>query len=394
MDRLEAAGRTVVLAGWDGRARGALAVADTLKAGAPAALAELAAMGLELVMLTGDNASTARSVAASAGISRVRAEVLPDGKADEIRRLQQEGRVVAMVGDGVNDAPALVQADLGIALGTGTDVAIESADVTLLSADLDGVATAIRLARRTYLTILQNLGWAFGYNAAAIPLAALGLLNPVVAGAAMGLLERVGGRQQPAAAPLRAGREGDPAGLPAARCGPDVGPPPAAHGGADGAGRRSVALAWMAPVVLLALAVGVTRWAEAPGPTIDRTVYLDLPAAAAAAPVGAAGAGGGAGNPPGVPGPDRIVVGRGERVRLVFVNPGAAPMGAVIGLPPGAGGPAGAPHLEVGPGSVRSLTRVFARPGDVAVGWYRSGPDRVGPLATLVVEAARPAGGA
>jgi len=184
-ERLEGEGKTAIFAGWDGRVRGVLAVADTLKADAPAAVAELRAMGIEVVMITGDNARTAASIAAQVGIGRVLAEVLPADKVDEVRRLQSEGRTVAMVGDGINDAPALVQADLGIAIGTGTDVAIESSDITLLSGDLHGVATAIRLSRRTFRTILQNLGWAFGYNLAALPLAVVGALNPIIAGAAM-----------------------------------------------------------------------------------------------------------------------------------------------------------------------------------------------------------------
>jgi cation-transporting ATPase V/Cu+-exporting ATPase len=184
-DELEGEGKTAILAGWDGRVRGVLGVADTLKDGAPAAVAELSAMGIAVVMITGDNRRTAESIAAAVGIDRVLAEVLPQDKVDEVRRLQTEGRVVAMVGDGVNDAPALVQADLGIAIGTGTDVAIESSDITLLSADLEGVATAIRLSRRTFRAILQNLGWAFAYNVVLIPVAAIGLLNPILAGAAM-----------------------------------------------------------------------------------------------------------------------------------------------------------------------------------------------------------------
>jgi P-type E1-E2 ATPase len=184
-ERLEADGKTAVLAGWDGAARGVLAVADTVKPNAAAVVAELGAMGIACVMITGDNRPTAEAIAAEVGIDRVIAEVLPQDKVAEVRRLQAEGRVVAMVGDGINDAPALVQADLGIAIGSGTDVAIESSDITLLSADLDGVPTAIRLSRRTFRTILQNLGWAFGYNVAAIPLAIAGALNPVIAGVAM-----------------------------------------------------------------------------------------------------------------------------------------------------------------------------------------------------------------
>jgi cation-transporting ATPase V len=187
VERLEQDAKTVVLAGWDGEVRGVLAVADTLKDGAADLVARLHGMGLEVAMLTGDNDRTAQAIAGRVGIDRVLAEVLPDDKVGEVARLQREGRVVAMVGDGVNDAPALVQADLGIAIGTGTDVAIEASDLTLLRGDLAGVATAIQLSRRTYRTIVQNLAWAFGYNVAAIPLAALGLLSPIVAGAAMAL---------------------------------------------------------------------------------------------------------------------------------------------------------------------------------------------------------------
>ena len=186
-ERLEAEGRTAVLAGWDGNVRGVLAVADTLKDGAPAAVARLRGMGLEVAMITGDNPRTAEAIARQAGIDEVMAEVLPEDKAAEVSRLQRGGEVVAMVGDGVNDAPALVRADLGIAIGTGTDVAIESSDLTLLGSELDGVPTAIELSRRTDRTIRQNLGWAFAYNLAALPLAAFGLLDPMIAGAAMAL---------------------------------------------------------------------------------------------------------------------------------------------------------------------------------------------------------------
>jgi len=182
---LEAAGRTAVLVGWDGQVQGVLGAADTLKPNAAAVVHQLHELGLAVAMLTGDNAATARAIATQAGVDQVLAEVLPDQKVAEIQRLQRQGHVVAMVGDGINDAPALVQADLGIAIGTGTDVAIESSDITLLSGDLAGVVTALVLSRRTLRTIYQNLGWAFGYNTAAIPLAALGLLNPIVAGVAM-----------------------------------------------------------------------------------------------------------------------------------------------------------------------------------------------------------------
>jgi Cu+-exporting ATPase len=183
----EERGHTAVVGGWDGEARAVFVVADTVKPSSREAISRLRALGLTPILLTGDNATTARSVASEVGIDEVIAEVLPSEKADVVRRLQAEGRVVAMVGDGVNDAPALAQADLGLAIGTGTDVAIEASDLTLVSGDLNAAPDAIRLSRATLRTIKQNLGWAFGYNVAAIPLAAAGLLNPVIAGLAMAL---------------------------------------------------------------------------------------------------------------------------------------------------------------------------------------------------------------
>jgi Cu+-exporting ATPase len=183
----EARGRTAVLVAADGAVCAVLAVADTIKPTSADAVAQLRALGLTPVLLTGDNATTARAVAAELGIDEVIAEVLPADKAGVVRRLQAEGRVVAMVGDGVNDAPALAQADLGLAIGTGTDVAIEASDLTLVSGDLRAAADAIRLSRATLRTIRQNLAWAFGYNIAALPLAVLGLLGPLVAGGAMAL---------------------------------------------------------------------------------------------------------------------------------------------------------------------------------------------------------------
>ncbi|MGN9764847.1 heavy metal translocating P-type ATPase [Micromonospora sp. SD12] len=181
----EAEGRTAVLAGWDGRARGVLAVADVVRPTSRAAIAQLRALGLTPVLLTGDNTTVARAVAAELGIDEVVAEVLPADKVDVVRRLQDEGRTVAMVGDGVNDAAALAQADLGLAMGSGTDVAIEASDLTLVRGDLMAAVDAIRLARRTLGIIKGNLFWAFAYNVAALPLAAAGLLNPMIAGAAM-----------------------------------------------------------------------------------------------------------------------------------------------------------------------------------------------------------------
>jgi Cu+-exporting ATPase len=185
IEEQESLGRTVVAAGWDGSVQIVVAVADRPKDTAAAAIDELRELGLTPVLLTGDAEAPARAVAAEVGIDRVVAGVLPRGKVDEVRRLQAEGCVVAMVGDGVNDAAALATADLGIAVGTGTDAAIEASDLTLVGADLRGAADAIQLSRRTLATIKGNLFWAFAYNVAAIPVAALGLLNPMLAAAAM-----------------------------------------------------------------------------------------------------------------------------------------------------------------------------------------------------------------
>ncbi|MGW0872650.1 heavy metal translocating P-type ATPase [Streptomyces sp. NPDC002740] len=184
-EEAERGGRTAVVVGWDGVARGVLAVADAVKETSAEAVRELRALGLTPVLLTGDNRAVAEAVAEAVGIDRVIAEVLPEDKVDVVRRLQDEGRVVAMVGDGVNDAAALAVADLGLAMGTGTDAAIEASDLTLVRGDLRVAADAIRLSRRTLATIKGNLVWAFGYNVAALPLAAAGLLNPMIAGAAM-----------------------------------------------------------------------------------------------------------------------------------------------------------------------------------------------------------------
>ncbi|HUQ55165.1 heavy metal translocating P-type ATPase [Lentzea sp.] len=181
----EQQGRTAVLVAWDGKARAVLVVADTVKPTSKEAIEGLRALGLRPVLLTGDNEAAAKAVAAEVGIDEVVAEVLPADKVDVVKRLQDEGRVVAMVGDGVNDAAALAQADLGLAMGTGTDVAIEASDLTLVRGDLRAAVDAIRLSRRTLTTIKGNLFWAFAYNVAALPLAALGLLNPMIAGAAM-----------------------------------------------------------------------------------------------------------------------------------------------------------------------------------------------------------------
>jgi Cu+-exporting ATPase len=191
-ERLAGEGKTPMYALVDGALAGLLAVADPIKPTSRDAIARLRRMGLDVVMLTGDNRRTAEAVARQAGIDRVVAEVLPEGKVAEIRRLQEQGRVVAMVGDGINDAPALAQADVGIAIGTGTDIAVEASDVTLMRGDLRSAAAAVALSRRTMRTMKQNLFWAFIYNVIGIPVAAGALypafgllLSPILASAAM-----------------------------------------------------------------------------------------------------------------------------------------------------------------------------------------------------------------
>jgi Cu+-exporting ATPase len=183
----EARGSTVVAVAWDGVLRGILSVRDTVKPSSALAVTRLRALGLTPVLLTGDNAGAAAAVASEVGIEDVRAGVTPAGKLEVVRELQAQGHVVAMVGDGVNDSAALAAADLGIAMGTGTDAAISASDITIVSGDLLVVADAVRLSRRTLAVIKGNLFWAFAYNVAAIPLAMLGLLNPLLAGAAMAL---------------------------------------------------------------------------------------------------------------------------------------------------------------------------------------------------------------
>jgi cation-transporting ATPase V len=238
---LATAGRSLVWVGWDGRARGLLGVSDSVLADASAVVSELKGMGIDVVMLTGDNAASAASVAFSTGIDHVVADVLPTDKVAEVRRLQEAGHRVAMVGDGINDAPALAQADLGVAVGTGTHVAMESADIVLVSSELAGVPRALALAQATYRTIRQNLGWAFGYNLTAIPLAGLGLLNPATAGAAMGLSSVA-----VVANSLRLRRFGRSR-------------PPSARRTGVRSRDRSVLLAWLAPAVALALLAVVVQ---------------------------------------------------------------------------------------------------------------------------------------
>jgi Cu+-exporting ATPase len=185
IERLEAEGKTVMLLSVDGEVQGLLAVADRVKDSSRTAVETLKAMGLEVYMLTGDNRRTAEAIGREVGVDQVMAEVIPESKAQAVEQIRREGKIVAMVGDGINDAPALVTADIGMAMGTGTDIAMESADITLMNGDLMSVASAIQLSQRTMRKIKQNLFWAFFYNTIGIPIAALGMLNPIIAGAAM-----------------------------------------------------------------------------------------------------------------------------------------------------------------------------------------------------------------
>ncbi len=185
VEELESDGKTVMFAAIDGELAALIAVADTVKEHSQEAIAALQAMGIEVWMITGDNRRTAEAIAKQVGVDHVLAEVLPEHKAEQVKKLQAEGKVVAMAGDGINDAPALAMADVGVAMGTGTDVAMEAGDITLMRGDLRGIVSAITLSRATMKNIKQNLFWALVYNIVGIPIAALGMLSPVIAGAAM-----------------------------------------------------------------------------------------------------------------------------------------------------------------------------------------------------------------
>ena len=185
MEDLEKQGKTAMLAAVDGTYAGIVAVADTIKETSTPAIKRMKEMGLEVIMITGDNKQTASTIAKQAGVDHVIAEVLPEGKAEEVKKLQAQGKKVAMVGDGINDAPALATADIGMAIGTGTDVAMEAADITLIRGDLNSIADSIFMSHKTMSNIKQNLFWALAYNTIGIPIAALGFLAPWLAGAAM-----------------------------------------------------------------------------------------------------------------------------------------------------------------------------------------------------------------
>jgi cation-transporting ATPase V len=350
--RYEAAGATTVAVAWDGAVRGVLAVADHLRPEAADVVARLHRLGIRVAMLTGDNRRTAGAIAGQAGIDEVMAEVLPADKLAEIHRLRESGRRVAMVGDGVNDAPALVEADLGIAIGTGSGAAIEAADVTLMSADLGGVPQALDLARATYTTILQNLGWAFGYNLAAIPLAAIGLLNPALAGAAMGLSSI-----SVVANSLRLTRYRPPVTSSARRSHRE---------------RRAVAVAgaWLAPAVLFGGIAWVSYARSRVAHHVDETVAVQMSDFRFT--------------------PGALTVHRGVRVKFLFTNAGQLDHEAVIGdSAVQAAHESGHHHhgaeVSVNSGREASLAYTFSQAGTVIIGCHVPGHYAQGMRATVTV---------